>query len=59
MVLFWQARTHPLTRDICSLIQGDPAAVLVIEVQGEDYEAVVAISIVLPMDWQDLPMPFR
>ena len=35
-----QARAHPLTRDICAMIQGDPAAVLVIEVQGEDSKAV-------------------
>ena len=37
-----QARIHPLTRDICTMIEGNPAAVLVIEVQGESYEAVVA-----------------
>lgn len=41
-VILRQARSHPLTRDICSLIQGDPAALLIIEVQGENYKAVVA-----------------
>lgn len=41
-IILRQARTHPLTRDICALIQGDPAAALVIEVQGDDYETVVA-----------------
>lgn len=39
-IILRQARVHPLTRDICSLIQGDPAAVLVIEVQGDDSESV-------------------
>lgn len=39
-IILRQARHHPLTRDICSLVQGDPAAVLVIEVQGNDNEAV-------------------
>lgn len=41
-VILRQARHHPLTRDICALVQGDPAAVLVIEVQGDDREAVAA-----------------
>lgn len=41
-IILRQARTHPLTRDICALVQGDPAAALVIEVQGDDYETVVA-----------------
>lgn len=40
-VILHQAREHPLTRDICSLIQGEPAAVLVIEVQGDDSVGVV------------------
>ena len=35
-----QAQAHPLTRDICAMIRGDPAAVLVIEVQGEDSKTV-------------------
>lgn len=39
-IILRQARNHPLTRDICALIQGNPAAVLVIEVQGENCEAV-------------------
>ena len=39
-VILHQARVHPLTRDICALIQGDPAAVLVIEVQGDDPDEV-------------------
>ena len=39
-VILRQARMHPLTRDICSVIQGEPAAVLVIEVQGDKFEDV-------------------
>lgn len=39
-VILRQARMHPLTREICSLIQGEPAAVLVIEVQGDDLVGV-------------------
>jgi FAD/FMN-containing dehydrogenase/Fe-S oxidoreductase len=39
-VILRQARVHPLTRDICSMIQGEPAAVLVIEVQGDGSEDV-------------------
>jgi len=38
-VILRQARAHPLTRDVCSLIQGEPAAVLVIEVQADTPEA--------------------
>lgn len=41
-IILRQARAHPLTRDICVLIEGDPAAVLVIEVQGDDEAAVAA-----------------
>lgn len=41
-IILRQARNHPLTRDICALISGDPASVLVIEVQGEDSDAVAA-----------------
>jgi FAD/FMN-containing dehydrogenase/Fe-S oxidoreductase len=41
-VILRQARIHPLTRDICSLVQGDPASILVIEVQGDDGNAVAA-----------------
>jgi len=41
-VILRQARAHPLTRDICSLIQGEPAAVLIIEVQGDDVDDTVA-----------------
>ncbi|MBI4936656.1 MAG: FAD-binding protein [Nitrosomonadales bacterium] len=41
-VILRQAKMHPLTRDICSLIHGDPASVLVIEVQGENSDAVAA-----------------
>lgn len=41
-VVLRQARSHPLTREICSQIVGDPAAILVIEVQGDDAEAVAA-----------------
>lgn len=39
-VILRQARQHPLTRDICRQIQGDPAAVLVIEFQGSDEQRV-------------------
>ena len=35
-VVLRQARLHPSTREICSLIEGEPEAVLVIEVQGDD-----------------------
>lgn len=35
-----QARYHPLTREICSLVQGEPAALLVIEVQDDDPDQV-------------------
>ncbi|MBI5437687.1 MAG: FAD-binding protein [Nitrosomonadales bacterium] len=41
-VILRQARNHPLTRDICAMVQGDPAAVLIIEVQGDDCGAVAA-----------------
>ena len=37
-VILHQARQHPLTRDICRQIRGDPAAVLIIEIQGNDKE---------------------
>lgn len=39
-VIIRQARCHPLTRDICAQIQGEPAAILVIEVQGGDLDEV-------------------
>ena len=35
-VVLRQARVHPSTREICSLLEGEPEAVLVIEVQGDD-----------------------
>lgn len=41
-IILRQARTHPLTRDICSLIRGDPAAVLVIETQGDNADAAAS-----------------
>lgn len=41
-VILRQAQVHPLTRDFCALIQGKPAAVLVIEVQGDAPEEVKA-----------------
>lgn len=37
-VILRQARTHPLTRDVCKLLEGDPEAILIIEVQGDDFE---------------------
>mgnify|MGYP006409747739 CR=1 FL=1 len=39
-IIIKQARNHPLTRDICSQIEGDPAAVLVIEAQGDTQDEV-------------------
>lgn len=41
-VILNQAKVHPLTRDICALIQGDPKAILIIEAQGEDHEDITA-----------------
>jgi FAD/FMN-containing dehydrogenase/Fe-S oxidoreductase len=35
-VVLRQARVHPSTREICSLLECEPEAVLVIEVQGDD-----------------------
>lgn len=40
-VILRQAQAHPLTRDACAQIQGDPGSVLVIEVQGDDPAAVI------------------
>ena len=39
-VIIKQAREHPLTRDICRQIEGDPAAILIIELQGDDASEV-------------------
>lgn len=39
-IIIKQARAHPLTREICQQIQGDPAAILIIEVQGDDAQHV-------------------
>ena len=39
-VILRQARRHPLTRDICRQIQGDPAAILVIELQGDEEQII-------------------
>lgn len=41
-VILRQGRAHPMTRDISSLIQGEPAAILVIEVQGDEPASVAA-----------------
>jgi len=41
-VILRQAREHPSTRDICTLIQGNPAAVQIIEVQGDSIEEVTS-----------------
>ena len=35
-VILRQARIHPLTRDVCKLLEGEPEAILIIEVQGDD-----------------------
>lgn len=39
-VIISQARAHPLTRDICKQIAGEPAAILIVEFQGADALAV-------------------
>ncbi len=39
-IVIKQAREHPLTQEICSRIVGDPAAILIIEVQGNDPDDV-------------------
>ena len=41
-VILRQAGTHPLTRDICKLLEGEPEAILIIEVQGDDIEETAA-----------------
>ncbi|MEI6066110.1 MAG: FAD-linked oxidase C-terminal domain-containing protein [Methylococcaceae bacterium] len=41
-VILQQARMHPLTRDICTLLEGEPAAVLIIEVQGDNFDDTAA-----------------
>jgi FAD/FMN-containing dehydrogenase/Fe-S oxidoreductase len=41
-VILRQARTHPLTRDVCKLLKGDPEAILIIEVQGDDLDETAA-----------------
>jgi len=41
-VILRQARTHPLTRDVCKLLEGEPEAILIIEVQGDDLDATTA-----------------
>ena len=41
-VIIKQARQHPLTREICTQIEGDPAAILVIEAQGDERDDVFA-----------------
>lgn len=35
-VVLSQAREHPLTREVCALLTGEPAAIMVIEVQDDD-----------------------
>ena len=41
-VILRQAQIHPLTRDVCKLLQGDPEAILIIEVQGDDFDETAA-----------------
>jgi len=41
-IIIKQAHQHPLTREICSQIKGKPAAILVIEAQGDEFDEVVA-----------------
>jgi FAD/FMN-containing dehydrogenase len=37
-VILQQARIHPLTRDVCKMLEGKPESILIIEVQGDDFE---------------------
>lgn len=39
-VILGQARLHPLTREVCGLLEGEPAAIQVIEVQDDDLAEV-------------------
>ena len=39
-VILNQARHHRLTRKVCAVLEGEPAAILVIEVQDNDKEVV-------------------
>lgn len=41
-IILHQAQEHPLTRDICVMIQENPAAVQIIEVQGDTLDEVAA-----------------
>jgi Fe-S oxidoreductase/FAD/FMN-containing dehydrogenase len=41
-VILRQARTHPLTRNVCKLLQGEPEAILIIEVQGDNLDRTTA-----------------
>lgn len=40
-VILRQARTHPMTRDVCKLLEGEPDAILIIEVQGDNLDATI------------------
>lgn len=37
-----QARVHPLTHDVCAILEGEPEAILIIEVRGDDFNETVA-----------------
>jgi len=39
-IVLRQARKHPSTKEVCSLLHGNPEAVLVIEVQGDEQSGV-------------------
>jgi FAD/FMN-containing dehydrogenase/Fe-S oxidoreductase len=41
-VILRQAKVHPLTRDVCKLLEGEPDAILIIEVQGDDFDKTAA-----------------
>ena len=41
-VILGQAKIHPLTREVCSLLEGDPKAILIIEVQGDNLDETLA-----------------
>ncbi len=53
-IIIRQARCHPLTRDICTQIQGEPAAILVIEVQGDNLDEVRSRAKVLAAELSGL-----
>lgn len=61
-VILGQAKVHPLTQHACNMIDGDPAAVLIIEVQGDSLpdvgEGISRISEMLIFDYAAYAAPF-